>query len=141
MASKRNHIAKALKNEAALRRFNFDADQYDWYITMTFYAGVHWIRAYLASGGLFVGDRDEVHYDDFPRHVREVYRVNHGTADTGADEMLDNFHSLKRLSQRARYGCMSEAWYAQRTGDADSALKAICTFVGADGVDISERQP
>lgn len=51
--------------------------------------------------------------------------------------VLENFALLKRLSQRARYGCMPPAWYARQTGEADSALKAVRSFVSSEGVETS----
>lgn len=137
MPSKAAHVSKALRNEAALSRFHFEPDLYEWYITVSFYAAVHWIRAYLAAAGRGAGEREEITYEDFPRHVRDVYRLAHGTGVMGAADMLDSFTTLKRLSQRARYGCMPPAWYARQTGDADSALKAVRAFVGGEGVDTS----
>ncbi|WP_339097800.1 hypothetical protein WDJ50_14760 [Deinococcus sp. VB142] len=43
------------------------------------------------------------------------------------------FQELKRLSQRARYGCMTPGWYARHTGDADAALKVVQAFVQRQG--------
>lgn len=137
MASKAEHVTKALRNEAALSRFDFEPDLYEWYVTVSFYAAVHWIRAYLAAAGYGAGQREEITYEDFPRHVREVYRAQHGPAAGPADRALNAFQIIKRLSQRARYGCESPGWYARQTGDADSALKAVRAFVGGEGVDTS----
>lgn len=138
MASKAEHVAKALRDEAALSRFDFEPDLYEWYITVSFYAAVHWIRAYLAAAGRGAGGREEIPYEDFPRHVRQVFRAQHGAAGSGpAEDALARFQTLKRLSQRARYGCLPPAWYARQTGEADAALKGIRAFVGGEGVDTS----
>ena len=131
MPSKAAHIEKALRNEAALSRFDFDPDSYEWYITISFYAAVHWLRAYFAGAGLYTALRDEPTYEDFPRIARNVYRVMHPERVETLESMLTSFQELKRLSQRARYGCMSPGWYARHTGDADHALQEIRTFVQA----------
>ena len=130
MPSKAAHIEKALRNEAALRRFDFEPDGYEWYITISFYAAVHWLRAYFAGAGLYTALRDEPTYEDFPRISRNVYRAAHPDQQP-LENMLAAFQELKRLSQRARYGCMTPGWYARRTGDADHALKEIRDFVQA----------
>lgn len=135
MPSKHAHIEKARRNEEALSRFNFEPDLYEWYITVCFYAAVHWLRAYFSSAGLYTGEKEEPTYEDFPRIVGNVYRATHG-ADLGpASKMLDHFTDLKRLSQRARYGCMPAAWYARQTGGAEAALNAVRAFVAGEGID------
>lgn len=135
MPSKALHIEKAQRNEAALSRFNFEPDLYEWYITASFYAAVHWLRAYFAAAGLYTGEKEETTYEDFPRVVLNVYRAAHGSDLGPAAAMLRQFAALKHLSQRARYGCMSPGWYARHTGDADSALKAVRAFVEGEGVE------
>lgn len=132
MPSKHAHTEKAQRNEAALSRFDFEPDLYEWYITVSFYAAVHWLRAYFAQAGRYTGERDEPTYEDFPRIVAEVYRARHGGAFEPAGVILQEFNTLKRLSQRARYGCMSPAWYARQTGTADAALKAVRDFVNGE---------
>ncbi|MFC6590861.1 hypothetical protein ACFP81_01620 [Deinococcus lacus] len=134
MPSKASHVAKAQRNEAALSRFDFEPDQYEWYLTVSFYAAVHWLRAYFAQAGLYTGEREEVTYEDFPRVVARIYRAAHGGEFGPAAAMLERFGELKRLSQRARYGCMAPGWYARQTGDADAALRAIREFVRGEGV-------
>lgn len=132
MPSKAAHIEKARRNEAALSRFAFEPDGYEWYLTISFYAAVHWLRAYFAQAGRYIGPRDEPTYEDFPRIIREVYRV--GSVDGAAlEEVMTAFQELKRLSQRARYGCMTPGWYARHTGDADAALKVVQAFVQRQG--------
>lgn len=135
MPSKYAHIEKAQRNEEALKRFNFEPDLYEWYITVCFYAAVHWLRAYFASAGLYTGEKEEATYEDFPRIVGNVYRAAHGADFGPAAQMLEDFAQLKRLSQRARYGCMSAGWYARHTGDAEAALKAVRAFVAGEGID------
>lgn len=134
MPSKYAHIEKARRNEEALSRFDFERDLYEWYLTISFYAAVHWLRAYFAHAGLYTGEREEPTYEDFPRIVGNVYRATHGADFGPAEEMLRYFSDLKRLSQRARYGCMPAGWYARHTGDADAALKAVRAFVEGEGI-------
>lgn len=133
MPSKHAHAEKARRNEEALGRFTFEPDLYEWYATVSFYAAVHWIRAYLAARGRGSGEREEITYEDFPRHVRDVYRAQHGPDVRPAEAALNAFQIIKRLSQRARYGCLSPAWYARQTGTADAALKAVRDFVNSEG--------
>lgn len=135
MPSKGQHIEKAQRNEAALSRFDFEPDLYEWYLTVSFYAAVHWLRAYFAAAGLYTGEREEATYEDFPRVVLNVYRAAHGSDFGPAEKMLLAFSDLKRLSQRARYGCLPPAWYARQTGDADAALKAVRAFVETEGIE------
>lgn len=134
MPSKAQHIEKAQRNEAALSRFDFDPDQYEWYLTVSFYAAVHWFRAYFSQAGLYTGEREETTYEDFPRVARNVYRAEHGSQNQPVERALTAFQALKQLSQRARYGCQTPGWYARHTGDADAALKAVREFVQGEGV-------
>lgn len=129
MASKHAHAAKARQNEAALGRFYFDPDAYDWYITVTFYAAVHWVRAYLADAGRGAGAADDLTYEDFPRLVREVCRARKGAQSEPAEVMLDAFQILKKLSKKSRYRCEPSGWYGRQTGDADAALRTVRDFV------------
>ena len=140
MANKHKHVEKALSNEAFLPVIARHDGHYDWYITTVFYAGVHWVRAYLADAGIGAADAEEIIYDDFPRHIRAIYRGVHGNIEA-ADDVIDEFASLKRLSRRSRYACMAPSWYAQRTGDAEAHLSALCAFVGKQGIDTSDRKP
>lgn len=134
MPSKALHIEKARRNEAALSRFPFDPDQYEWYLTISFYAAVHWFRAYFSQAGLYTGEREETTYEDFPRVARNVHRAEHGSNNKDVERALTAFQSLKQLSQRARYGCQTVGWYARKTGEADSALKTVRNFVQGEGV-------
>lgn len=134
MSSKAAHIEKALRNEAAPARFNFEPDLYEWYITVSFYAAVHWLRAYFASAGQHLGEGEDVTYNRFPSIVAGIYQAAHGGEFGPAAAMLGEFGRLKQLSQRARYDCKPPAWYARQTGDADSALVAIRAFVQGEGV-------
>lgn len=133
MGNKHAHVEKAQRNEAALSRFNFEPDLYEWYITVSFYASVHWLRAFLTVGGR--GLREEIPYEQFPHQVREVYRAHFGQNAQAAETALNAFQIIKKLSQRARYGCESPAWYARQTGTADAALKTVRDFVTGHGVE------
>lgn len=135
MSGKHAHIEKARRNEAALSRFDFEPDLYEWYLTVSFYAAVHWIRAYLAHAGQFTGEREQPTYEQFPRLVRDTLRAQHGAGYSGGDAALDAFLDLKTLSQEARYKCRPPAWYARQTGDADAALSVIREFVRGEGID------
>lgn len=135
MSSKHAHSEKALRNEAALSRFDFEPDLYEWYITVSFYAAVHWLRAYFAHSGRYTGENDGTTYNDFPRVVSDIYRAKHGPAFRPAAEMLEAFEQLKDLSQRARYMCRTPGQYARQTGDADRTLKIVRDFVQSEGID------
>lgn len=134
MPSKAQHLEKARRNEAALSRFNFEPDLYEWYLTVSFYAAVHWFRAYFSQAGLYTGERDETTYEDFPRVARNIYRAEHGSENQPIERALTAFQTLKQLSQRARYNCQTPSWYARQTGDADMALKVVREFVQGQGV-------
>lgn len=136
MSSKNAHIEKALRNETALKQFNFEPDLYEWYITVSFYAAVHWLRAYFAQAGRFTSSTEQPSYEEFPRLITDMYRAKASGAVLlpVRDKAIDAFLDLKRLSQRARYDCRPAAWYARHTGDADTALKVIRAFVEGEGV-------
>ncbi|AIZ44880.1 hypothetical protein QR90_06815 [Deinococcus radiopugnans] len=130
MASHRKHIEKAQHNEGLLQPL-FALDTHpDWYITTAFYAGVHWIRAYLALNGIGQGEKDQVGYTEFDQKLRDVSRSTGVSVDT----LIREFGILHRLGRDARYVCQTKHWYDQRVSDADAALKAIRDFVTANGI-------
>lgn len=132
MASKRNHIDKAKHNEGLLKPLGSLDTHPDWYITTTFYAAVHWIRAYFADNNIGAGPKEDLFYVDFGTHFRTTQRRT-GVVTT---DVAEAFEDLKDLSTEARYQCQSKHWYDQRIHEADNALKTIRAFVSKNGVSL-----
>lgn len=130
MASPRNHIERALHNEALLPVLERQDTHPDWYITTSFYACVHWIRALLAVHGIGTNTNDDVRYGEFEGHIRAL--AQRQTWDVG--HFLRVFHDQHRLSRDARYYIRTKHWYDQRLSDADANLADIKDFVKSHGV-------
>ncbi|WP_425146543.1 hypothetical protein [Deinococcus sp.] len=130
MATPREHIGKAQHNESLLNTPRGLEDHPDWRITVAFYAAVHWLRAYLALHGLAAGRRDDLHYDEFSRHLRDLARKG----SISAEDVIVEFAELRDLARQSRYYCHPDAWYHQRVFEAEQALKGVRGFVTSNGI-------
>lgn len=130
MTTWRKHAERAVHNEGLLQPLVRLDTHPDWYITAAFYAGVHWLRAFLALHGVGVGEREDVHYDDFARHLRDISRRK----NLDVELVVQNFKDMKDLARAARYHCLPKHWYDQKLHEVDAALKAVREFVTANGV-------
>lgn len=92
MGNKHAHVEKAQRNEAALSRFNFEPDLYEWYITVSFTLPSTGCAPSWPWGP---GTEEEVHYDQFPHQVREVYRAHFGQNAQAAETALNAFQIIK----------------------------------------------
>lgn len=139
MARHRKHIEKAQHHEALIASGRLDAEYPDWYITASFYAGVHWIRALLALNNCGEREHDDLHYDDF---VTELRRLNHERSNAtppapfrgDLQKTIRAFQDLKDLARGARYRCETTGEYARQLTDVDAALKKIKAFVTGNGI-------
>lgn len=123
MASATEHQERANHNEALLPALEKLDTHPDWYITAAFYAAVHWLRAFLALHR--VGRSEEITYQEFPRHLRDIARI------TGlkVEHLIQQFEDFRDLSHQSRYNIRSKHWYDQRLHEADNALTRIREFV------------
>lgn len=123
MTTPRLHIEKAQRNEARLGPLSTGDDEAEWYITISFYAGVHWLRSLFAHHGWGVRAGEQIPYDEFPDYFQKLKQrgIRLGSLE-------HDFKGFKGLAHKARYDCYDPPWYASRRQDAKDYLDAIRAF-------------
>ena len=112
MPTKDEHVAKASGNEKfALSIVLKDKIHIDWALISMFYAGVHYVEAYLATIG---------------QHIRShETRDKFVARDTNLRSVYNNYSDLKYFGYNARYEVSN--FDAKTVSDAAKHLSAIKT--------------
>ncbi|HCA29250.1 MAG TPA: hypothetical protein DEP23_06675 [Ruminococcaceae bacterium] len=116
MPSEQNHINQYKHNKKFLTEGINNPDEYpDWFVTVTFYCGVHMIEALLAKE---IRQHSFNHIDRGDKMRRLQKYLSFRTA----------YGILYDLSMQARYKCIEIR--ERELYDAQTALDTICTAYG-----------
>lgn len=118
MSTIAQHRAKADSNE--FLRDQLENPFWDWAVTATFYAAVHYVEAYLAA------QKPAIHSKDHTMRDSEVER------DVILRTVYDEYMSLKQDSKDARYNAHIEITQDDVTrvrADLETVKKALLPYI------------